>query len=183
MENRNEIAKLQQCLKRKAMCAVERAYIDVNSMYGFLVGMSGELAVLSFVYDFMPDGYKIIRTRDVTDVMCTDAEQFFEAIVLKENEGFTPVPAEYAIDNMAVLCKDLMERGAYVTVELEGFEENFLYIGKIVEVTQKALSLRIFDALGVWEKEAVCVPLEDVTCISVGNRYVNILSRYLSGDR
>lgn len=180
MKNQKEIAKLQECVKNKAMCALNRDYIDVNTMYGFLVELSGELAVLSFVYDFILDGYKIIRTCDVTDVMYTESERFFEEIVLKENGEAKPQPTGFAIETMYMLCKDLMRRGVYVTVECEGFEENVLYIGKIEKVTEKELSLRIFDAMGIWEKEPVCVPLEDVTCISVGNHYVNVLSKYLS---
>lgn len=49
-----------------------------------------------------------------------------------------------------------------------------------MKVTKKELTLRTFDGMGVWDKECASVPLGDVTCISIGNAYVNILSKYLT---
>ena len=79
--------------------------------------MSGELAALAFIYDCRPDGYKIVRSREITEVFCAEAEQVLERIVKAENAGFAPRPTGLALDSMHALCLDLKQKGLFVTVE------------------------------------------------------------------
>lgn len=180
MNHQKEIEKIKESIKSGALCAINRDVIDTLSIYGFPVEMSDTLAAVAFVYDFMPDGYKIVRTSDITEVFAAEAEQFLERIVKTERPAFVPERTGLALGSMYELCEDLMARDSFVTVECEGYEENIFLIGKIVQVSKKELTLRTFDGMGVWDKECASVPLGDVTCISIGNAYVNILSKYLT---
>ena len=180
MNHQKELDKLKASIKSGALCAINRDIIDTLSIYGFPVEMSETLAAVAFVYDFMPDGYKIVRTSDITEVFSSEAERFLERIIKTERPAFAPERTGLALGSMYELCEDLMTRDRFVTVECEGFEETIFLIGKIVRVSKKELTLRTFDGMGVWDKEYASVPLGDVTCISIGNAYVNILSNYLT---
>ena len=106
-----------------------------------------------------------------------------ERIVRAENPAFVPKPVGFALDSMAVLCADLKEKETIVTVECEGGEETLFLIGRICRVTKKDLAMRTFDGMGVWDTEEAVVPLGDITCVSIGNAYVEILSKYLTERR
>lgn len=183
MKNKAELEKLKKCMENHALCALNRDFIDPLSIYGFPVEMSGSLAAVAFVYDFMPDGYKIVRVTDITEVFCEEAERFLENIVRTEHKDFVPEPTGFALDSMQELCTDLKKRDCFVSIECEAEEENIFLIGKIQSVTQKELRLRTFDGMGVWDEEEASVPIDGVSCISVGNAYVNVLSKYLTGRK
>lgn len=183
MGNEKERRILEQSIQNAALCAVNRDYIDPLTIYGFPVELSGELAAFSFIYDFRPDGYKIVRTSDITEVFSEEAERFLERIVRAENPVFVPKPVGFALDSMAVLCADLKEKETIVTVECEGGEETLFLIGRICRVTKKDIAMRTFDGMGVWDTEEAVVPLGDITCVSIGNAYVEILSKYLTERR
>ena len=183
MGNEKERRILEQSIQNAALCAVNRDYIDPLTLYGFPVELSGELAAFSFIYDFRPDGYKIVRTSDITEVFSEEAEHFLERIVRAENPVFVPKPTGFALDSMAALCADLKEKETIVTVECEGGEENLFLIGRICRVTKKDIAMRTFDGMGIWDTEEAVVPLGDITCVSIGNAYVEILSKYLTERR
>ncbi|MBE7026101.1 MAG: hypothetical protein E7410_00825 [Ruminococcaceae bacterium] len=180
MNNKSQLLKLEKCIENGNLCAINREFIDTFSLYGYPVYAKGELAVISFVYDFMPDGYKIIRKSDITDVFSGKAEQFLDKVVKGERPSFKADMPDLKLDNMISLCTDLMKKEKLVTIECEDFEENIILIGQIMGVEKNIVSIKTFDGLGVWDKECSSVSADDITCISVGNSYVNIISKYLT---
>lgn len=179
MNNGNELKKIEQCIKNGRLCAVEREYVDTFSMYGFPFDMSEELIMIEFVYDFRGDGFKVIRKKDVTGVYCTEAEQFLEKVIKSEKTCFNEEKPDVGIDSMRTLLCDLKNKGALVTIECEDFEENIIVIGKITGVGEKDITMRTFDGRGVWDSDEARVYIDDITCVSIGNSYVNIISKYL----
>ncbi len=179
MDNKKQLAKIEKCMESSSLCAISRDYIDTFSLYGYPVGASGELVAISFIYDFMPDGYKIIRKKDITGVFCGQPERFLDNVIKSEHEGFKPELKDMQLSTMKALCDSLMQGGQIVTVECEDFEENIVLIGKIASIDGNLVSIKTFDALGVWDKEVSSVELDDITCITIKNSYVNIISKYL----
>ena len=179
MNNTASIEKLEKCIEKGYLCAVNREIIDTFSLYGYPVRSKGELAVMLFVYDFMPDGFKIIRKRDITEVYGGKEERFLDKVVKSEHPELEIIAPSLKIDSMRALCEDLMQKSQIVTVECEDFEENIILIGQIVNVNKNVVTMKTFDGLGVWDDEMASVELEDITCVSIGNSYVNIISKYL----
>lgn len=179
MDNKKQLAKIEKCMESSSLCAISRDYIDTFSLYGYPVDASGELVAISFIYDFMPDGYKIIRKKDITDVFCGAAERFLDKVIKNEHKDFKPELKNIKLSTMKALCDELMSSGQIVTLECEDFEENIVLIGKIASIDGNLVSIKTFDALGVWDKEISSVELDDITCITIDNSYVNIISKYL----
>lgn len=182
MNNQKELKKIEKCISCKDLCAIEREYIDTLSVYGFPVKMSGELVAVKFVYDFMADGYKIIRKKDITEVFCGEAEYFLESIIKNEHKDLSIGFPDINISDMRTLLSDLKKSGQLVTLECEDFEENIIIIGRITDIDGKTVTLRTFDGRGVWDKESACVDIDDITCVSIENAYVNIIAKYLKKE-
>lgn len=179
MNNQKSIAKIEKCINEKKLCAIGREYVDTLCLYGYPTNMSKELCAMHFVYDFTIDGYKIIRKSDITEVYSGEEEAFLSSVTEKENAGFAVKAPELNIESMESLFEDLMEKGTLVTVECEDFEENILLIGKVVGTDGDVVELKTFDGMGRWDKEISSVDIDDVSCVSIGNSYMNIIEKYL----
>ncbi len=179
MNNQKSIQKIEKCIDAKSLCAIEREYVDTLCIYGYPVKMSDELCMLTFVYDFTVDGYKIIRKSDVTEVYFGEEEKFLQKVTESENDGFAPKALDVKIDSMRALFEDLKKSGSLVTVECEDFEGNILLIGKVDSVDGDVLTLRTFDGVGKWDKETSSVDIDDVSCVSLDNLYMKIIEKYL----
>lgn len=174
-----QLAILEKALSEKALCAVNRDLIDYLSIYGYPISVTKNLVALRFVYDFVPDGIKIIRTQDITEAFCGEAEAFCDRIVKAENTALNLEAPALNLHSMKTLCADLQKSGQVVHVDCEGYEESQFYVGKIVSVSEKAAEVLCFDGLGIWEKKATTVDYKKITCITVGSRYADTISKYL----
>ncbi len=178
-QNDEQLAILEQAIEDKMLCAVNRDMIDYLSIYGYPVAMSDKLVALRYVYDFAPDGIKIIRTQDITEVFCGEVELFNDKIVKAENAMLDLEAPALNLYSVKSLCADLQKSGQLVTVDCEGYEASRFYVGKIVALEDKCAKILSFDGLGVWDNQPVEVEYKKITCISVGSHYVNTISKYL----
>jgi len=174
-----QLAVLEQAIADKALCAVNRDLIDYLSIYGYPLQISENLVAIRFVYDFAPDGVKYIRTQDVTEVFCGEAEEFNDKIVKAENAVLDFKAPALNAESMKTLCTDLQKSGELAAIACEGYEESLFYVGKIVSAQDKQAEVLCFDGLGVWDKKPIKLDYKKITCISIGTRYVDTISKYL----
>lgn len=179
MNNKKCIDRLKKCIDEKSLCAIEREYIDTLCIYGYPTKMSDELCAVSFVYDFVPDGCKIIRKSDVTEIYCTEAESFLQNITEKENADFSLKAPDVCIDGMQELFDDLKQKKCLVTVECEDFEGNILLVGRVIDTANGLVTLCTFDGTGKWDDEPSSVDIDAVSCVTIGNSYMRIIEKYL----
>lgn len=137
MNHQKEIEKIKESIKSGALCAINRDVIDTLSIYGFPVEMSDTLAAVAFVYDFMPDGYKIVRTSDITEVFAAEAEQFLERIVKTERPAFVPERTGLALGSMYELCEDLKAPGQLCYGGVRGVRGKYIFDRKDYESNKK----------------------------------------------
>lgn len=174
-----QLAILENALAEKKLCAVNRDMIDYLSIYGYPVAITKNLVALRFVYDFAPDGIKIVRTQDITEAFCGAAEEFNDKIVKAENASLDLSAPQLNLDSTKALCADLCKQEKVVAIDCEGYEESAFYIGKIVSVGDKQAQVLCFDGLGVWDKKPVSLAYKQMTCIGIGSRYAETISKYL----
>lgn len=175
-----ELEKIQNCMEEKRLCAINRDMIDELTTYCFPVAMSEKLVLLANVYDFNIDGYKIIRTQDITEVFCEDAEDFNEMIIRKEGilDNFAPKPLD--VSGIKTVLNHFLKNSQNIIIQCEGYDESLFYVGVLKAVNKNDIELKTFDGCGVWDKEITRIPYKKITCISYESRYLNILSKYLS---
>ena len=115
--NDEQLAVLEQAMAEKKLCAVNRDMIDYLSIYGYPVAMSDKLAAVRFVYDFKPDGIKIVRIQDITEVFCGDVETFNDHIVKSECGTLDLTPPSLNLYSVKSLCADLQKSVHLVAID------------------------------------------------------------------
>jgi hypothetical protein len=151
---------------------------------GFVLGVGRDLVLLQQFHDFYPEGYVVLRVRDVTDVRSGKYERHGERMLagegLLERIG---IPYEVPLQDVPGFLKALQHRGDNVIVECEDPEEDVedFYIGQILSVADESLSFANFDALGHWDEAPHVIPIGDVTQVQFETPYVLTFSKYLQG--
>lgn len=174
-----ELEKIQECIKNKRLCAINRDMIDELTTYCFPLVMSEKLILAANVYDFAIDGYKIMRCSDISEVFCDDAEEFNEMILKKEKvlDEFEPEIIE--IQNFKQVFNHFCQNKENIIIQCEGYEQSLFYVGCVSNVGKSEIKIKTFDGCGIWDQNETSIPLKKITCVSYKSRYVNIISKYL----
>ena len=161
------------CLKRDA--------VTERRIRGFVLAVSDELMLMQEVYDFTPDGYVIVRLRDVTGVRDGDYERF-DARVL-EGEGFRAVPPPTAIDlaSWRTVFASLARGEWPLAVVEDESDVDALVVGRVLGAGETAAAFHYVSPVGVWEAEPEEIDYDEVTRVCFGDRYTTVLARYVDG--
>lgn len=160
---------------------IKRSNIDKGLLYCIPLKVGQDLVFVQYLYDFLIDGYKILRIKDITAIRSGDQERFSEKILRDEgilNQIKTP-PVN--VNNWGTVLHDILVLEKNVVVECEILGE--FYIGRIVEVSKTTLSLLHFDPLGVWDDEPTQIDFKDISVVSFDDRYSSIMSKYTRVSR
>ena len=130
-------------------------------------------------YDFIFDGFRISRIRDVKDVRIKNDK--CDEIVRSEglfNDFDIP---EIGIDSWYTVFESLQKIEKNIIVENEtpeGIDDEFT-IGRIFRVYKNCLYIHHFDADGIWQPEPYRIPYTNVTSVTFASRYVDVFSKYI----
>ena len=177
--NKELLNKLENVVKNSNLCTIKRENIDTNPIHGFPVQYDSQFVLVEYEYDFQMDGYKIIRTKDITELRQGTIEEFVENIFAKEG---IPHHIDTCIVNIIggfqEFFSQFQKKDSTVIIECEACEENKFLIGKIIKIGEEYVDIICFDALGKWDESEIRVEYQDITCITFESRYINIMSRY-----
>ena len=173
----SEIKRLRDCMQDNRLCGINRDMIDDLTTFGFPVALSENLVLVANVYNFDIDGYKVLRTQDITEVFSGEEEEFTEMILRREKilDGFNPENID--ISGLKAVFKALEDRN--IIVQCESTEEIYFYEGRVTAVNKGEIVMKIFDSLGVWDDEEQHIPLNKITSVSFGGRYISLMSKYI----
>lgn len=178
---RSEIIEIiQQAVELKHQAKINRNKIDEEAIHCMPLLLGWNLLMIQFLDDFQPDGYIILRTRDITFARSGESERFSE-MILKEEGILSQLkePPEIDLHNWGTVFRSLQSLGRNISIECERIEDGEFYIGKIIEVNNKSVSLLYFNGVGEWDEEPTDILYEEITQVSFDNRYINIMSKYL----
>jgi len=65
-ENKKMCNEISNYISLKSLCKFYRKRLDANSQDGYPLLVSDELCLLSYEYNLVFDGYKIIRIKDIS---------------------------------------------------------------------------------------------------------------------
>ena len=129
--------------------------------------------------DFIFDGFRVSRFRDVVKVRVKD--DLCDQIILNEGLFQGLIIPEIELENWESVFNSLQTIGKNIIVEHEtpeGVDDNFT-ICKIDRVYKSCLYIYHFDADGIWQSEPFRIPYQEVTSVTFDSRYVNVFSKYL----
>jgi hypothetical protein len=178
--NKELLIKLENLVIDSSICSIKREKIDTYYMHGFILKCNDCCILLEYEDNFQMDGYKIIRTKDVTEVRYGEREAFVENILC--NEGIirgTKQPQLTNLENLKDILLQFADNKENIIIECETNENNNFLIGKVIMCGKNTFSFLNFDMLGYWDKKPTTVFYSKVTCITIGGRYLEIISKYI----
>jgi hypothetical protein len=165
--------------RQRSLVSLRRAGVDENSIQGFVLGVSAELVLLQYVYDFRLDGLMILRIADISEINCSKTDQFQEGLL--QVEGLLrSIPFDYSIDlsTWPTAIAGLGEDYPLLVLECELLDEPDLAIGRILEVGAEEVCVKYFTGAANWLEEPVLLEFSEITCCQVGTNYLNVYQRH-----
>ena len=159
---------------------IERSRIDGSSLYGIPVKAGNTLLMVESLYDYIADGYRVIRKKDITKVKHGKSEKLAEKIIaLDEIEHGVNLPPMEGLEGMREILMHYAASRENIIVECESADKNRFLIGKVAGCKKNTFLFWHFNGAGVWEKKPIKVSYADVSCITIGSRYLEVISKHV----
>lgn len=172
--------KLEIQIKEHNVIRIDRNKIDVCTIDCVPLLMGKDMILVQYLYDYMIDGYRIIRMSDITSIHHNDVDRFSKEILMKEKilDKIKSSPINN-IDNFNNIFQQLRKIGKNIVIEIETMDSTDLYIGQIKEVYDDSVLFWNFDGLGKWDEAPARIYFHDITVIIFDDRYSTIISKYI----
>lgn len=156
---------------------ITRPGLDAHALYGFVLGRSEQLTLLAEEYDFLLDGFRVIRNLDIAEDKETASTRYCSRIMKKDAllDGLDPIP-DVDLSDWRTVLGSLKRQRKFVIIEDE--RRGLFLIGPILRVNTRSVTMRCFDGMGKWQGEER-VGFESITCVSFGTRYIETHRRHL----
>ena len=148
---------------------------------GIILGQSPELILMSDSFDFYYDGLVLLRRSDIDEIRCSDNERFMKRIMQKEGMHAIFKKRAKALDiplsSFAAALEHFRKLEIPVIIQRKYHDEDIFQIGPVMEVTDKKVLIKYFNARGEFTKP-VSSKLKDITYIHVDSPYANTFYKY-----
>ena len=180
--NFKEITKFIKGKENRELVEIYRGYIDEFSLLGNVVGYSQTLLAIRNLVDFSNDGYKVIRCKDITEIVTKDKNSslMFMDLIYKKEFSFEPCSFTERLKSWNCLVEYLISNNIPVTVECSFDDATDYYVGWLNSVNSNIAVMQCFDGSGVVFKDKVKINLDFVTAITIGDRYTNYMAKYVN---
>ncbi|MCP5064256.1 MAG: hypothetical protein GY936_17590 [Ignavibacteriae bacterium] len=158
----------------------ERERIDPNNLHGFIIEQSKKYTLLLNEYDFITDGFQIIRNIDITKKKISDSNKYCTKIMRKEGLISCISKPHINMESWNTIFRSLKNINKFVIVEDES--EDIFLIGSISRVNQKSVSIRNFDGVGDWTG-VENISYDDITSVSFDSRYILYHQKYIDTEQ
>ena len=164
---------LQKAMQQKNMMVLYRDELVAPEYAGVPVAVENELVVLQRQTNFVLDGYCALRTGDITEVEQMDDVPFLKKVMAREKLYDAVKAPDFACRGWQELLEGIMAQyGGWAP------EESLYFLGRLMKVDSRYLTMKRVDALGNWLSDPLVLPLDDVTLVSFGDRYLEIFRKY-----
>jgi len=186
MREQEKILKYDLMLKKyidnKSYIKIFRKVCDnEENVFGFLLGMSNDFMFMQMDYDFMLDGYAIIKKYDFDRIRHSSYERTQRKIfkaegLLGKAYGFDkPLP----LTNWKDIFNTLKNYDFHVIIENLNKDYLDFSIGEIIKVTDKTVSIHNYNPDGQLDEEHKSIKFNTISIVKFGDRYSTTFRKYL----
>lgn len=181
MRRTARITNLLKELGHDRLLLFERAFDNNPTFSGYLIA-AGELLAVRAVHDFALDGVILSRLSDVDAVVCEGPEAFMDHVLRQEGgmEDAGPVPLIPVSDWRAAL-ETVRRLGEWVILECE--DDDATFVGELLEVGEGEVTLRPVGSDGIIDELPEKIPLDLITLVRFGERYIKMYQAYAELER
>jgi len=158
---------------------IYRKNIEDYSIIGYPLIYNKDIVLLNYAYDIMLDGYKLIKTNDITNIEQNSENVKFLSNIYR-SENITPVfPQGFEnVETLRDVIKILKEKETVCIIENETKEDSF-GIGRVTSLSNDVVSLLGFDSKCIVDDGVTAFRIPDITTVSFGGRYTEIMGKYV----
>jgi hypothetical protein len=161
-----------------AITTFERRRINNHKLYGRIIIESTNFTLLAVEYDFAFDGFQIIRNRDITKKIISKSNTYCTALMKREGAWITKLPRglrKLDLRSWSTIFNGI--KSAVLIAQNERVSRGF-YIGAVVSVGSKAVTIHGFDGVGDW-CAVESIPFAKITTCKFLDRYSSTHAKYL----
>ena len=164
-----------------------KSYINIilkknmsDVLYCIPIAISDKLLMVLEFFDFLPNGYTIIKLKDIKKILYDDACEYFECIVKKEGacDIIEKVP-KISIENWKATLLSLKENDLIIIVDIG--KEDCVNVGKVVKATNQNVSMLCLSPTGIWDETEWKESSGNLTSVRFLNHYTNTYTKYSTG--
>jgi hypothetical protein len=175
-------AMLQKYCDKKSYLKIYRTVCnEEENLSGFILELSKNFIFLQLDYDFMFDGFAIIRQGDFDSVRHSSYERTKRRIfksegLLEKGFGFEkPLP----LTSWNEIFKTLKKYDCHVIIENVNKDYLDFWIGEIKSVTDKSVSIHNYNPDGELDEKSKNIKFDTISVIKFGDRYSTTFRKYL----
>ncbi|RNL65783.1 hypothetical protein EFK50_01700 [Nocardioides marmoriginsengisoli] len=150
-----------------------------DSIRGFVVGHGKKwVLVATHIGGAQPDGWTLLRIRDIQAVQLHVASEHLEEKALKLKGLWPPASPEAEIslgDTASAITDAAAAAGPLLAVFTEFREPDACWIGSVISTDLDVLTIREISATAEWLQKPRTFDLDDITRIDVGDDYAATL--------
>lgn len=160
--------------------SIWREEIDEDLISAIPLKYSKDLLLISYLYDFNFDGYKVLCVKDITEIQRNQINEFHDYIIQRQRLKNTANRFEdIKIDGWHDVFQSLSANDVMLDISLERvINKSDFFVGKVDEIYDDAIMFREVNPLGIYKKRRKRIFYEDITMVSFGNHYSEMLDRY-----
>lgn len=166
---------LSDAIAHRSPITLNRKKLGLEPLLCIPLQMSENFALVAPYVDFMPDGYEVMRLRDISNVRADERAAFHEQVMHAEGVLSAITIPDVALDSFQSLLNDLFALGEPVAVS---GKENVLLLGTIEKAGKKKLRVRYVDGEGHIDEDPMRFPYESILSVSFGSRYLKLVVQY-----
>lgn len=174
---------LKQHVGTGGIVRVTRNRPSAPHLHGYVLRASRSLCLMRCFYDFHADGFAVFRTRDVLDVRCGPHERLWDRML--KGEGLLSdlqQPPRITLRSMPEAISSVSQTYGRLIIECEDAMEDLqdFYIGSVLKVSSKSVSMRHFDGLGRWQTRPAMISIDEITLLQLETPYLQAFWKYLN---
>jgi hypothetical protein len=169
------LAQLQAAIRRKQLVRFTRPFEEGHAN-GYIQAIGSQWFMLALVDDnIWFNGFQCFRLKDVRRLQVPNPyAQFVEAALRKRNAHFPRRP-RVSIANIEDLLRTANRAFSLVTIHREQVNPNDCWIGQILDLDKKRVTLLEISPDACWDKEPTDYRLAEITRVDFGGDYEDAL--------
>ena len=166
---------LSDAIARRSPVAILRKKLGVLPLLCIPLHMSEKLVIVAPYTDFQPDGFEVVRLRDISNVRSGEQAAFHEQVMQAEGVLTNLAVPAVSFENFPALLMDLFSLGEPVAVSVKN---GALLLGMIEKVGKKRLRIRYVDGEGHIDAEPTRIEYDDISSVAFSSRYLKLVVQY-----
>ncbi len=179
------LKKIEDCKGKQKYVRLTRVRGDFQDTdRGYILDYSTDFILLQMTNDFALNGYCIFPLDTVKDVRTNKNDKFYDRVMnlekLKDQIG---IPFNVDLTSWKTIFQTLKKTKLTVTTECEEPHLDYFCIGTLQKVGTNKVSALYFSADGIADEIPTTTEYDNITKISFGDRYSNILTKYVKSKK